>query len=1000
MKVIFNYATRQFESMEPTMRDRFQLGGRVNFDKGGIAQVVEYINSLPDGTEVSTKDIRDFIEKNNINASPTSIRNIIAGSAPGKERFKDTIKFVDQKGVIKFNEDTFKQIDELLENPKITSFRELGEALGYKTPKPSGKRGVTVGGGTPLSRNSAIIKAYVKSRGGDPFEVFKVGAYKRGQPLVEKVLELQAKGESTNTIAQKLFKGNRTNVRRIFRLFRPEAIKDPVPKSNIPGTTTKTRASALRDKREAQAFKAVGKKTAEQTKTVINTIKNKNADILKMSDAQILNDPKIRYSMSIDATGLKLGEPIKFDKYADLSDKEFVKMVKQKAKNKLFYTPEHISEVAKGKLNTAFPNNIVNAPGRMTSQIGLIKTYLRNNPTGEFAKQADEVLLKTGMQFKTGGETFGVKENIEFNSKTNKSNIVENYFKDTKPIRAKTIAKKGAKTIAKQIPLLGTLIGAADAAEAFSQGVRNPLDLYTAFEVSPEVALQQKEIREDPTGKLLQEEIANLPDITQDYQMSAAQGGRVGFADGTPDPFVDQALAALESPNVAEQFIKQNSPSVGEMVFGKEGDRTLMQSFNTQFLDPRAFPYYGAKTLEGVTRIPEYMIRTVPALGDAVAGAIQGRPQVLQDLIKNLSPEFTDKLQKDFGLKKLIQDLEKDRTSPQKITGGLLEFAGEIPGPVTPFILFKQFPKLKKQLEDLVGTGKAMEQVNREIEKKGAVDQTRRDIVLSIGAGGAVGLLKYLGLDNLFKVAPKVVEKAAPEIITKGGTPKYFFDFVNLIKSKGDDISEKAATIERQKVYDYNGYTLTEQLDTGKINIRKETEGGGSYSIGDGEYETIDGVLKVEEINYNPPETIINDKGKSVRVPDDYSEDIAVPDLDGGLGDVQPGLDSIDEVLELLAKDGKKYSLDELIEMGVSPDLIGDDFLLRILKDPSELKITKIRSKFDKKLDAIKKERSNKAGGGIMKMAGDDSGPPPKSGPTPHGLPYVAKNVKPIKERK
>ena len=123
---------------------------------------------------------------------------------------------------------------------------------------------------------------------------------------------------------------------------------------------------------------------------------------------------------------------------------------------------------------------------------------------------------------------------------------------------------------------------------------------------------------------------------------------------------------------------------------------------------------------------------------------------------------------------------------------------------MTPFILFKQFRKLKKQLEDLVGTGKAMEQVNREIEKKGAVDQTRRDIVLSIGVGGAVGLIKYLGLDSLFKVAPKVVEKAAP-IITKGGTPKYFFDFVSLIKSKGDDITEKASTLERQKVYDYNG---------------------------------------------------------------------------------------------------------------------------------------------------------------------------------------------------
>ena len=39
-----------------------------------------------------------------------------------------------------------------------------------------------------------------------------------------------------------------------------------------------------------------------------------------------------------------------------------------------------------------------------------------------------------------------------------------------------------------------------------------------------------------------------------------------------------------------------------------------------------------------------------------------------------------------------------------------------------------------------------------------------------------------------------------------------------------------------------------------------------------------------------------------------------------------------------------------------------------------------------------------KAEGGII--AGVKSGPAPKSGPTPHGLPYLAKNVTPIKERK
>jgi hypothetical protein len=64
------------------------------------------------------------------------------------------------------------------------------------------------------------------------------------------------------------------------------------------------------------------------------------------------------------------------------------------------------------------------------------------------------------------------------------------------------------------------LIGTSDAATAFKQGVRNPLDLYTAYEVSPEVALKQKAIREDPTGTLLKEEISNLPEITTDDQVA------------------------------------------------------------------------------------------------------------------------------------------------------------------------------------------------------------------------------------------------------------------------------------------------------------------------------------------------------------------------------------------------------------------------------------------------------------------------------------------------
>ena len=121
-----------------------------------------------------------------------------------------------------------------------------------------------------------------------------------------------------------------------------------------------------------------------------------------------------------------------------------------------------------------------------------------------------------------------------------------------------------------------------------------------------------------------------------------------------------------------------------------------------------------------------------------------------------------------------------------------------------------------------------------------------------------------------------------------------------------------------------------------------------------------------EQIEYKPPETIINKDGKSVKVPDDY-EEVTV----GRSEDPELGLDSIDEILKLLSKDGKSYSLKELEEMGLNTEAlkVGDY-----------------------------KFKPEKAEGGII--AGVSSGPPPKSGPTPHGLPYVAKNVRPITERK
>ena len=497
----------------------------------------------------------------------------------------------------------------------------------------------------------------------------------------------------------------------------------------------------------------------------------------------------------------------------------------------------------------------------------------------------------------------------------------------------------------------------------------------------------------------------DLPEM--DQTMMAAQGGRVGFQDGTPDPRYGQILSGFKNTDLIELLDKENEPSLKEEVYGDDGERNLLQTFNTMFADPKAIPYYAQKLVRGAANIPEFIAST-PKAGYVFMRDLKKNMGITKESVAEimdiLDPEITrDFLNGEYGdllgiSDKAIQASEEKRSGPQRTTGEFLQFVGELPGPATPFFLLGYAPKLLKQLRDIGVTGTAVDRINKEIENKVAqqgVDQTRRDIVLSIGAGAGVGFLKYLGLDFLSK-APKAIAKQVPEMVTTGGTPKYFFDFVNLIKSKGDDITETAATVERQKVYDYKGYTMTEDISSGEIKIYKDSEGGGQYTTPDGELETYDGIMYKEEISYTPRETVLNDKGKPVEVPDIYEESTLKPDMDGDLADVDGGLESIDEILDILSQGGKKYNLDELMEMGINPAGIGQSNLKKILKDPTEINRLDGDDMFKDSINKVK-YRSEKAEGGII--SGVKSGPPPKSGKTPHGLPYVAKNVRPIKER-
>jgi hypothetical protein len=61
-----------------------------------------------------------------------------------------------------------------------------------------------------------------------------------------------------------------------------------------------------------------------------------------------------------------------------------------------------------------------------------------------------------------------------------------------------SIAKPVVKKVAKALPVVGTAVGIADVANAYEQGVRNPIDLFAAYQISPEAALAGKQYREDP----------------------------------------------------------------------------------------------------------------------------------------------------------------------------------------------------------------------------------------------------------------------------------------------------------------------------------------------------------------------------------------------------------------------------------------------------------------------------------------------------------------------
>tara|TARA_R100001591_G_scaffold74729_2_gene82616 strand:- start:756 stop:2384 length:1629 start_codon:yes stop_codon:yes gene_type:complete len=276
--------------------------------------------------------------------------------------------------------------------------------------------------------------------------------------------------------------------------------------------------------------------------------------------------------------------------------------------------------------------------------------------------------------------------------------------------------------------------------------------------------------------------------------------------------------------------------------------------------------------------------------------------------------EFKKKIKERMD-KRRLQDFDTEGRKPNAM-GGRIEMVGG--GPISkllkilskksPLQRYKDYLKsverrakaddagLVPEMVALASTGilgnrflqRKIKQMNEQDEEKDKKAMGGR-IGFNEGGMSRRTFLKLMGglaslpvVGKLFKTAKpaaKVVE-ATKEF--SSGVPAYFTELIKKIKLLGDDVTETAATTERQKVTQYKGYELTEDISTGKKQIK----------IGDAEFG------KEEYMIYDPPEIIIGKNKKPVEIPAQYDEVTVKPDMDGKMKDVDSGLDSYDKVLE------------------------------------------------------------------------------------------------------
>ena len=129
-----------------SMRETSAYGGRIGFDKGGMAKVVAYVESLPKGTTITTKMIEDYVSKNNLDVNVSNFFNRRAPNIKGYKFLTDTRKKdfkltdTEKANIEAYGQDKYDKLKEDWEKFRVRQGKDVGALAPEKTQKVKFKK--------------------------------------------------------------------------------------------------------------------------------------------------------------------------------------------------------------------------------------------------------------------------------------------------------------------------------------------------------------------------------------------------------------------------------------------------------------------------------------------------------------------------------------------------------------------------------------------------------------------------------------------------------------------------------------------------------------------------------------------------------------------------------------------------------------------------------------------------------------------------------------------